>query len=776
MNPRARIIDVTIAEAASPRPTPNDQQSGAISPLKAYPRTATSSFFRKALRRSLTRGRVAFIMGLFGVAFIVTTFGYIALEQRGRLIQRNAEEIASNAFFMADHAARLFEVTDLTLRQTAALVEDESWYTIEPSRRLWEQINAIKEALPYIEDIWLNDSSGRLRLTSARFPTPASDASDRDAFREQSKSDKGLFVGEPITGRVTRQPTFMVSRRLEYPNATFRGIVSVTVALSYFDAYWAKLRLPKRSRVTLMRGGDGTILAQYPPPADRISFAANDKAAFQRAVAANPQSGTFLYDDSGIAREAAYHKVAELPLYIGISIPQDSYWNPWIAQTRLYGVFALIAFIALVALTTLAGWQFREQAANTRLLSDEVALRTGELQSETAALEVLNRTGTTLAGELEIDHIMRNVVDAAVELTGAQVGAFFYRASAIDDTDGSDDGFELYALSGTAQEAFCETSSLRDTSVFSPSLSMGKIVRSNDILAEADENQASPFRPMPAGRSPMRSYMAVPVVSRTGNINGVLVFGHERTRVFTERSERLMQGLAAQAAIALENGRLYQAAQYEIEERKQSQAQQSLLIRELHHRVKNTLATVQAVVGATARSTTNIDDFYEAFVGRIISLANTHSLLTEAVWQTASLREILEKELTPYYDDSGERIKIEGPMVELPSEAAVPIGMAVHELTTNAAKYGALSVDTGRVSVHWTSEPEGDSIRLKLTWIERNGPPVTAPTRQGFGSRLLHRVLTTQLNAHVEMDFDETGLRVSLAMVLRQGGFLNPVA
>ena len=462
---------------------------------------------------------------------------------------------------------------------------------------------------------------------------------------------------------------------------------------------------------------------------------------------------------------------------MGISISRGSYWNEWIGETRLYGAFALIALLALIALTALAGRQFREQAANAALLAEEVELRTGELRAETAALEVLNRTGTALAGELAIDHIMRNVVDAALELTGAQVGAFYYRGNAVDETTSSDDGFELYALAGSARDAIDEASTLRDMNVFSPSLAVGKIVRMGDILAEPGENQVSPFRPKPDGSLVMRSYMAVPVVARTGNINGVLVFGHEKTRFFTERSEQLMQGLAAQTAIALENGRLYQAAQYEIEERKQSQAQQSLLIRELHHRVKNTLATVQAVVGATARSTTNIDEFYQAFVARIISLANTHSLLTEAVWQTAPLREILEKELSPYYDSTGERITIRGPAVELPSEAAVPIGMAIHELTTNAAKYGALSMEGGRVSVDWTCQAEEDeTIRLQLTWTERDGPIVSAPTRQGFGSRLLHRVLTTQLNAEVDMDFNPAGLRVSLEMVLKQGGFLNPVA
>jgi two-component sensor histidine kinase len=181
------------------------------------------------------------------------------------------------------------------------------------------------------------------------------------------------------------------------------------------------------------------------------------------------------------------------------------------------------------------------------------------------------------------------------------------------------------------------------------------------------------------------------------------------------------------------------------------------------------------VVGATARSTSNIDDFYKAFVGRIISLANTHSLLTEAVWQTASLREILEKELSPYKDDKGERVAIEGPVVELPSEAAVPIGMAIHELTTNAAKYGALADSSGRVAVAWTSQPDPAGTRLRLVWHEQGGPSVAPPQKQGFGSRLLHRVLTTQLNADVNMEFQPEGLRVSIEAVLKPGAFLDPV-
>ncbi|HEX2555824.1 MAG TPA: CheR family methyltransferase [Microvirga sp.] len=200
----------------------------------------------------------------------------------------------------------------------------------------------------------------------------------------------------------------------------------------------------------------------------------------------------------------------------------------------------------------------------------------------------------------------------------------------------------------------------------------------------------------------------------------------------------------------------------DVTERKAAEERQALLIRELHHRVKNTLATVQAIVGSTARTASSIDEFYQAFVGRIVSLAQTHTLLTEDYWQTASLTQLLRNELGPY-DEEDRRIEVDGPPVELNSEAAVPIGMAIHELTTNAAKYGALS-DRGRVEVRWALKGEPDRPMLHFAWTETGGPPVRAPTRQGFGSRLLQRVLATQLQAEVHMDFAPEGLRFSMIM------------
>lgn len=220
----------------------------------------------------------------------------------------------------------------------------------------------------------------------------------------------------------------------------------------------------------------------------------------------------------------------------------------------------------------------------------------------------------------------------------------------------------------------------------------------------------------------------------------------------------------------------------DVTDRRLAEERQTLLIRELHHRVKNTLATVQAIVGSTARTATDIDSFYEAFVGRIKSLAHTHSVLTEATWQTASLTGLLVNELRPYAEVAeagGEdgRVALEGPPIDLPSDIAVPVGMAIHELTTNAAKYGALSNRTGRVTVAWDLEPGGPAGTLRLTWRETGGPPVQPPRRQGFGSRLLHRVLITQVQAEVTTDYSPDGFSLTMRAPLpARNASLNPLA
>jgi two-component sensor histidine kinase len=194
-----------------------------------------------------------------------------------------------------------------------------------------------------------------------------------------------------------------------------------------------------------------------------------------------------------------------------------------------------------------------------------------------------------------------------------------------------------------------------------------------------------------------------------------------------------------------------------------AEERQQLLIRELHHRVKNTLATVQAILGSTARSSLSIEDFHEAFAGRLVALAKAHSILTENERQVATVSELLGVELEPYEDSTG-RIKISGPHVELPAKLAVPVGLAFHELATNAAKYGALSDLAGVLTVTWRVEGKQDNAQLHVDWFEDKGPAVAEPTREGFGSRLLRKVLPAQAGAKVTLDFALTGLRATVSI------------
>lgn len=196
-----------------------------------------------------------------------------------------------------------------------------------------------------------------------------------------------------------------------------------------------------------------------------------------------------------------------------------------------------------------------------------------------------------------------------------------------------------------------------------------------------------------------------------------------------------------------------------INERHAAQERQSLLIRELHHRVRNTLATVQAILSLTARSATKVDQFYEAFAARITSLAKTHLILTEDEQQVASLHDLLRMEFESFQTSDRQQVRLAGPEVQLPSEIAVPFAMAVHELTMNAARYGALSEPTGRIDVNWDIRPEGEARLLHLEWIEQGGPLVHAPTHQGFGERLLKRMFTAQAQAEVTTEYRPEGLR-----------------
>ncbi|OGN43728.1 MAG: histidine kinase [Caulobacterales bacterium RIFCSPHIGHO2_01_FULL_70_19] len=192
---------------------------------------------------------------------------------------------------------------------------------------------------------------------------------------------------------------------------------------------------------------------------------------------------------------------------------------------------------------------------------------------------------------------------------------------------------------------------------------------------------------------------------------------------------------------------------------------QKLMIDELNHRVKNTLATVQSIAMQTARSHTDPRGFAESFQARLLALSHTHDLLTRSHWEGASLRAILEHETEAH---GPHRISLNGPPVALEPSPALSFGMIFHELATNAAKYGALSVPEGQVLVDWAVSDLKKPM-LHLSWRERGGPPAAAPTRKGFGSRLIERNVRHDLSGAVELDYAVAGFSAEFSVPLDRG-------
>ncbi|MGH8273126.1 MAG: PAS domain S-box protein [Gammaproteobacteria bacterium] len=510
------------------------------------------------------------------------------------------------------------------------------------------------------------------------------------------------------------------------------------------------------------------------------------------------------------------------------------------------------------------------------------------LRRQTRRLQTLNRIARLVASDLDIQRIVEAVADAATDITEAQFGAFFYT-----DIAANGEHTRKFALSGAPRETFEKFGVPRDASLFGHTFRDGHIVRCDDVRADSRYGKNTPYHGLPAGHPAVVSYLAVPVVLRSGEILGALCFGHDQPGAFSEETEALVGGIAAHAATAIDNARLFEAAQYEIKRSRQAEgaaqqlaaivessddaivrkdlngiiqtwnrgaerlfgyraeevigqsitilfppghedeeskilasirrgdsvnhygavrrrkdgslvdvslvispiknaagrtvgaskiahditdqraaeAHRALLLREVNHRAKNMLHTVQSLAVQTRHNAASPEEFDEAFLARLIALSHTHDLLTRGHWRGTGLRDLAALELAPYRGNGSVHWRLSGDAVELDSRTALALGMTFHELATNAGKYGALSTRAGRIEVNWRLDPGADTENvLHIEWIERDGPPVGKPTRRGFGSRLIIDGLAYEQDADVSLDFNPEGVRCTIDMPLKPTG------
>jgi two-component system, chemotaxis family, CheB/CheR fusion protein len=211
--------------------------------------------------------------------------------------------------------------------------------------------------------------------------------------------------------------------------------------------------------------------------------------------------------------------------------------------------------------------------------------------------------------------------------------------------------------------------------------------------------------------------------------------------------------------LVLETGR-------DITARRASDERQRLLMRELTHRVRNILTVIQAVARYTLRSDVPREQLVERFEGRLMALANAHTLLVQSDWTGADLHDLARQQLGVYATDNPDRVRLEGEATLLPPDIATPFGLVLHELATNAAKHGALSRDSGRVTANWTNGKRNNSRVLKLRWTEEGGPAVQPPGAQGFGSILIDTAIP---GAQVQREFLPGGFVCTIDVPLTEG-------
>ena len=251
--------------------------------------------------------------------------------------------------------------------------------------------------------------------------------------------------------------------------------------------------------------------------------------------------------------------------------------------------------------------------------------------------------------------------------------------------------------------------------------------------------------------------VSAPIAGRDGRAYGVLGVHTARRRRFAEHDVSFLVATANVIAGAIQ--------------RRQADQRHELMIRELRHRSGNLFAQLLALFSQTARNARSVADLTAKYEARVLALANAHRLITEGGWQSTSLKELLRVLLAPYID----RVNLSGPDVFLEPDPSFALSSAVHELATNASKYGSLSDEKGCLELHWAVSRAAQGLRLELDWKERGGPPPRRGRRVGFGSRLIGMVIERQLNGEVHRTFGPKGMDARLIVPLTHERWPQPV-
>jgi PAS domain S-box-containing protein len=360
-----------------------------------------------------------------------------------------------------------------------------------------------------------------------------------------------------------------------------------------------------------------------------------------------------------------------------------------------------------------------------------------EEREETRALEELNRTSIALSSTLDIETLLQTVTDAATRVCGAQFGAFFYNTH-----DQNGDAYQLYTLSGAPRSAFENLGHPRATPIFGPTFNGESVIRLDDVTADPRYGQWPPHRGMPKGHLPVRSYLAVPVRSRTGHILGGLFFGHPEVGVFTPRGERLVTGIAAQAAAAIDNARLYEAATKAVEGERRARAQAEQVSKQkdeflatLSHELRTPLNAILGWAQVLRRHAQGLDP--------------TTQQGLEVIERNTRLQAQLIEDLL-------DMSRITSGKMQLDVQTVMPSSFIQAAIDTVQPAADAKGIRLVKILDHSAGPISGDPARLQQVMWNLLSNAIKFTPKDGRVHVVLERV-----NSHIEISVADTGIGIS---------------
>jgi PAS domain S-box-containing protein len=629
------------------------------------------------------------------------------------LYERSLADLASKATQTAaivrEQALRVFDAQQSAMAVIDLRLSAMSWDEIRQSASIRDFLAGLMQSSPKIAAILVIDPDGRLAANGDAAMSSAA-AIMEPAYVQALRAQKGIYLGPTVQEGNEDGIGFALGRRGPGPSDAFDGAILIATKARYFEDFWSTLAARSPDVISIIRD-DGAFLARFAETGKKSAAIPPTSPFFELSRAR--RTGLYRVRSSidGGDRLYAFSKLGRFPAYVRVGIDRDAALAPWRTQAMLLIVIAAGVSLALATLVRM------EQAREARLFAE---------------IDRRQRAETNLIARDEHVAAMHKA-----ETRLLLIGQRFRVAIGV--------------MAGI---------------VYDWRISSGEVYRSDGLSRllgfRADKARADlawwmeRVHPddLPGFEAQLANYAAGAIEEtaqeyRVRHRDGRWIYVWDRGSLIRDHTSRPVRVIGS--AI-------------DITERKEVEERQQVLINELNHRVKNTLATVQSITVQTARNASDPPDMAQRLQERFLALSKAHDQLIRTSWECVDLQELIESELSPY-EGTEIRIEIAGPPVKLNAATGVALALVLHELATNASKYGALSTASGRLEVVWSIE-RGDPPKVRMKWREYGVPGAANPGKRGFGTRLIERGLVGVGGGSTSLEFRAGGVICLLDMPL----------